>query len=240
MQVWVCDADGANPVQLTNTELYSGNPAWSPDSRRLVFTSGDAGDWDLFVIDADGGVPRQLTHESSGDSFGSWSRDGQWIYFHSDRGGPMQIWKMPAEGGEATLVARTPGGLQSWESWDGEHLYFTQAPEGIETPFGVPPVRVMRVPTRGGEETEVVPPPVIGFDVVQSGFYYMTLEGSGQSREHRILYRDFGSGEEMELLSRQTSARPRGRLTVSPAEDWIAWEERPAAQSELVLVENFR
>ena len=29
-------------------------------------------------------------------------------------------------------------------------------------------------------------------------------------------------------------------MDASPAEDWIAWEVRPAAQSELVLVENFR
>jgi serine/threonine protein kinase len=239
MQVWVCDADGTNPVQLTNTELYSGNPAWSPDSRRLVFTSGEAGDWNLYVIDADGGVPRQLTHEPSDDSFGSWSRDGRWIYFHSDRGGPVHIWKMPAEGGEPLLVARTLGGQQSRESWDGEQLYFTQKPEQLETTFGVTPQRLMHVPTDGGAETEVVPPPVVGFDVVQSGLYYMTVQMAGRSRVYQILYRDFASGEEDVVLRTETSADLQD-IDVSPAEDWIAWEQRPASESELVLVENFR
>jgi hypothetical protein len=81
---------------------------------------------------------------------------------------------------------------------------------------------------------------VSGFDVVRGGLYYMTVQPSGRFNEHRILYRDFESGKVEELLRRETSALPRGPLTVSPAEDWIAWEERPAAQSELVLVENFR
>jgi len=35
--VWLCDADGSNLVQLTDFDSPSGTPRWSPDGRRIVF-----------------------------------------------------------------------------------------------------------------------------------------------------------------------------------------------------------
>ncbi|MEE8147953.1 MAG: protein kinase, partial [Longimicrobiales bacterium] len=79
--IWICESDGSNPVQLTDFEPHAGSPHWSPDGRRIVFDSLEKGDWNLYVIDAEGGVPRQLTHEPSDENMPEWSRDGRWIYF---------------------------------------------------------------------------------------------------------------------------------------------------------------
>jgi len=32
-EIWICDADGTNPAQVTRLERYSGSPRWSPDGR---------------------------------------------------------------------------------------------------------------------------------------------------------------------------------------------------------------
>lgn len=62
-EVWVAEADGSNPRQLTRfPENTRGGlePKWSPDGKRIVFQS----DFDLgqiFVIDVEGGEPQQLT-----------------------------------------------------------------------------------------------------------------------------------------------------------------------------------
>ncbi len=43
-EIWVCDREGRNPVQLTSfngPEL--GSPRWSPDSRWIAFDSPKAG-----------------------------------------------------------------------------------------------------------------------------------------------------------------------------------------------------
>ncbi len=97
--IWICESDGSNPVQVTHFEAHTGSPRWSPDGRRLVFDSVEKGHWNLYTVDAEGGVPRPLTRDPSGGNDPAWSRDGQWIFFDSDQGGSRQIWKMRAEGG---------------------------------------------------------------------------------------------------------------------------------------------
>jgi Tol biopolymer transport system component len=65
-QVWVMNADGSEQRQLTT--LGGGQPSWSPDGRRIVFSredwTRDAPDLGvLWVIDVETGVERQLTHQ---------------------------------------------------------------------------------------------------------------------------------------------------------------------------------
>lgn len=122
--VWLCDADGSHPVQLTGLE-DAGTPRWSPDGRSIVFDSLDTGDYNLYVVEPDGGIPRRLTPESSDDYRGAWSRDGHWIYFASNRSGRPQIWKLPVEGGQAVQVTQG-GGVYADVSGDDTHLYFTR------------------------------------------------------------------------------------------------------------------
>ncbi len=37
--IWVMDADGSNPTNITNTDTEELEPAWSPDGDRLVFSA---------------------------------------------------------------------------------------------------------------------------------------------------------------------------------------------------------
>ena len=76
----------------------------------------------------------------------SWSRDGLWIYFASDRDGTWQVWKMPSTGGPAVQVMHY-GGYAAFESPDGKFLYYAKGPNVSG---------LWRLPTRGGEESEVI------------------------------------------------------------------------------------
>jgi Tol biopolymer transport system component len=123
-EIWVCDADGNNAVQLTNFgKGMSGSPRWSPDGQRIAFDSNVSGNWAIWVIRADGGLPTRVTNNPVAEFIPSWSRDGKWIYFASSRSGPREIWKVRAGGGSETQVT-TGGGFTAVESVDGKYLYY--------------------------------------------------------------------------------------------------------------------
>jgi Tol biopolymer transport system component len=230
--IWVCDSDGSNPVQLTSFESHTGTPRWSPDGRRLTFDSLEAGDWNVYVIDADGGIPRRLTPEASVDHTASWSHDGRWIYFGSDRSGRTEIWKAPSEGGEAIQVTRD-GGYYAEESSDGRFLYFTKTAHG----------GIFRMPLSGGPATALEPTGSVDWGdwaLSRSGLYFCAPVAGGDTASpvHAIRYLDFQSGKVSEV-ERKEGRVGRGWLAVSPDEKWILYSEGPPWTSELMLVENF-
>jgi serine/threonine protein kinase/dipeptidyl aminopeptidase/acylaminoacyl peptidase len=229
--IWVCDSDGTNPMQLTSLDNVTSTPRWSPDSRRLVFDSKAAGDANLYVIDAAGGRPRRLTTEPSEDVEGAWSHDVLWLYFQSDRSGRWEVWKIPSEGGEAVQVTRAGGAAPS-ASWDGRYLYYLKADSA----------GIWRVPVEGGDETQVVAEPISswqGWAVSESGVYYSTVRPRAGGQELTVRYLDLATGQVIDVYQGAGPFNHFG-LAVSPDEEWILFGRNPFMTSELMLVENFQ
>lgn len=78
--IWTMDADGGNPVRVTEgDDSYDYNPAWSPDGRWIVYetTKGTkSGPWSLAVIPAAGGTPVLLTPPGADDRYPDWTFGG--------------------------------------------------------------------------------------------------------------------------------------------------------------------
>jgi Tol biopolymer transport system component len=230
--IWICDSDGKNPIQVTSFGRHAGTPRWSPDGRRLAFDSLEAGDWNIYVVDTDGGAPRRLTPEPSQEHAGTWSRDGRFIYFQSNRSGSRQIWKMPSAGGPAVQVTLA-GGTSAQESWDGRYLYYAKS---------LFDTGIWRLPVDGGEETEVIRGPIqwsADWALVRDGIYYAIVRRQGPRNEHTIHFFDFASGRTIDVF-RQVGRSNNNHVAVSPDERSMLYTEYPEWQSELMLVENFR
>lgn len=62
-QIWVINSDGSGSTQLTEdpTHRNSDDPSWSPDGKKILFSTGRSGRNELWVMDADGSNERRLS-----------------------------------------------------------------------------------------------------------------------------------------------------------------------------------
>ena len=137
-EIYVMDADGGNPQHLTNDLNDDRYPSWSPDGKRIVFSSERDGHFigefeitssEIYLMDADGGNQQRLTENRKNDYAPSWSPDGTRIVFESDRKGDFinfEIYVMDADGGNEQRLTenRVDDWSPSWSS-DGKRIAFT-------------------------------------------------------------------------------------------------------------------
>jgi Tol biopolymer transport system component len=225
-QVWLSDADGGRPRQLTSLEAGNTSGArLSPDGRRIVFLSDATGNMDLYLTTPEGKEPVRLTPSPRHETAPSWSRDGAWIYFGSNREDDMQVWKMRSEPGAPALRVTRDGGYAPIESADGKTLYYSRAG---------PEWTLWKVPTEGGEETEVLPHIVNhgAFDVTAGYLYYVTTA----DRKCHLRRRRFDDGTD-ELLLVLEKPYTFGVAAV-PDDSAVLWGQLDHNSSELMLIEK--
>src|SRR6476659_2322678 len=74
-QVFVCNADGSNTIQLTHGDKNSSNPQWSNDGKWIAYTSNRDGKNNLYVIPINGGESEKITDTKTGVEDYKWSAD---------------------------------------------------------------------------------------------------------------------------------------------------------------------
>ncbi|WP_419996319.1 amidohydrolase family protein [Streptomyces boninensis] len=77
---------GGRPQRLTRDTYFVSDPAWSPDGRRLVYTSDRAGNPDLWLRDLDSGTDRRLTALPHAAVAAAFAPDGRQVAFQDQDG----------------------------------------------------------------------------------------------------------------------------------------------------------
>ncbi len=86
---------------LREETLYRTEPQWSPDGKRLLYSSHRGSQYDnLYVLPVDGGEPYQMTHGDWDHFDPRWSPDGQWIAYISNQHGVSDLRLLRVVGGE--------------------------------------------------------------------------------------------------------------------------------------------
>ena len=91
----VIERETARETQITSDAGDSSSPAWSPDGRRLAFTSNRAGAYDIYVACADGTRATKLTTGTVDKRYPVWSPDGRRIAYQAHGDG---IWTVDTTG----------------------------------------------------------------------------------------------------------------------------------------------
>lgn len=235
-QIWACDPDGSNAVQLTSLGGGGGvtpdsprrfRGEWSPDGRSIAFgLMGQA-----FVVNVNGGVPRLLTDAPGANPWPSWSRDGRWIYFRSVRSGSSEIWKMPAGGGDAVQVTLHTGDMPE-ESPDGKFLYYMK---GDDYPNRC---SVWRMPTKGGAETRVLDSTICDgpFALAEPGIYF--LAKTDKKDQIDLCFLLFATGRTRKIRTFEHAWL--GYIAAAPDSRTVLYTQLDQEGTDLMLVENFR
>ena len=90
MDLWIMNADGTDQRQITNLGAASFGPSWTPDGRKIIFSSNHhtdpkLGNFDLFLVDPDGTGLEQVTTAATFDGFPMFSPDGKRLVWASNR-----------------------------------------------------------------------------------------------------------------------------------------------------------
>lgn len=123
--LWIASREGGDARRLTSTPAVVSDPHFSPDGRRIAFTSAESGTPHVHVVDVEGGDPVRLTWYPSAAFVRGWTPDGTRILYASAREsaptGYTRLWTVPADGGPSTLLP-APFGFRGDVAPDGRTL----------------------------------------------------------------------------------------------------------------------
>jgi Tol biopolymer transport system component len=89
MEIWIMNADGSNQHQITNLGGANFAPYFTPDDRRIIFSSNyknpRSRDFELMLVNDDGTHLETVTHHPEFDGFPMFSPDGKKLVWASGR-----------------------------------------------------------------------------------------------------------------------------------------------------------
>ncbi len=138
--VFVINVDGTGLTNLTQQIKVEGRgstadiladdfrPDWSPDGRKIAFTTNRDGNLEIYFMNADGTGPTRLTHNSASDRGPKWSPDGTKIAFESNRDGNWEIYVMSAIDGSGQINVTNYADEDANPTWspDGRMVAFSR------------------------------------------------------------------------------------------------------------------
>jgi len=228
-EIWMCDRDASNPVQLTSFRgAQVGPPSWSPDSRRIIFDVRASDKPELYVVKTEGGPPTQFVTGTPNASYPFWSADGRSIYFSTEP--PGAIWKAPVQGGESVrLTGEAEAGMAPQEALGGKRLYFHKVDTLNHT-------QAWSVPVTGGKANPVIGMPTdVDFVPGLGGIYF----AAGAPRHHSLSRFDLVT-RQVQKIADLPSVFTQWGPSLSPDGHSFLFSGIEHSEGDIILVEGFR
>ena len=136
--IYVIPMSGGEAKPIASGIAWEMQPRFSPDGKKIAFTSDRAGGDNIWIMNADGSDKQQVTKEKFHLlNNATWSPDGQYLaarkHFTTQRSlGVGEIWLYHVSGGDGVQLVKRPSEQHQKElgepifSADGEYIYYSQ------------------------------------------------------------------------------------------------------------------
>ncbi|MBX9601588.1 MAG: amidohydrolase family protein [Bryobacteraceae bacterium] len=201
---------GGEAKLLMGGLAFEGQPAYSPDGKRIAFLSDREGSENLWVAGADGSNPKQLSKEEQANFLSpAWSRDGQYVLVSKSTpaSGAQEIWMYHVDGGAGIQYTKskerpdTPrdqmrNHMGPVMSPDGKHVYFAERRNNFTYNATFPLWQVVRKNVLTGEQDTVTNAAGSGMKPLLSPDGKTLVFATRLDNETGLRIRDLTTGEE--------------------------------------------
>ena len=219
--IWVQDDANTGARQITLGK-YDGRfgVRWTPDDR-IVYSSMESGNDDIWLINADGSARRQLTTHPAVDDKPSVSADGHYVFFNSDRAGDFDLWRMDIDGGNQTRLTH------------GIRVRAHQFNPGSRFVIASGNARLWRVPIDGGEPAPLSNAIAFSPAVSRDGRFVAACWRADRRSPPRLVVLPISGGEPLQRFNADCNPFDNGaiRWTVDDREITYARDGRLWAQA---------
>ena len=130
-EITTADFDGANIRPITQNQSINISPAWTPDGKKIAFTSYLKRNPDLYLIDLDGKGLQRFSYSPGLNASPSWAPGGKEIALMMGMDGKSEIALIDADGKNPKKLTQSHGNEAS-PSWspDGKRIAFVSDRSG--------------------------------------------------------------------------------------------------------------
>ncbi|MGA8150093.1 MAG: amidohydrolase family protein [Terriglobales bacterium] len=203
---------GGEAKKLTSGMAFNGQPHYSPDGRKIAFTSDRGGSENVWIADADGTNPKQLSQDEQSEfASPTWTPDGNYVIAARVTQFPIgasELWMYHVRGGAGVQITKSHtrpdvkprewiNTIGASASKDGRFLYYASR----QTPLGFynvtfPLSQITRRDLTTGDEDPVTDAPGSAMRPLISPDGTLLVFATRYETETGLRIRDLKNGEE--------------------------------------------